>query len=202
MPLGIRMLLGMLIGALATWQWWFFNQDRGNLAVVDRYVPAESGWWWTAATVSVLLSLGLLFLHLSLRWRNQQREMQEDGAPPLPRGLLMTVALLSTVLDVPVPSYGVWLSNGWPSEPRYWLAAFLLGGLWGSTICQILATEAWLDVARVVGYWWTKPVTQKAARREAQPAVRATQAAVQAAPKERRKKARVTVKTGMARRAR
>lgn len=152
----LNFLLMPIFGVLFGYVWWVLNQDKGNLAVVDHYFPPGSAVWWALSALLFSLSIGLLYLQLVVQLRPPQ---EDDGEIRLNKGFIAALALLSTVIDIPLPSYGFWLSQGLPPTLFGALFALVISGIIGSTICQVLAVAAWVEAFRAALYLFSATPT-------------------------------------------
>lgn len=152
----IRLATMPVVAILAGTVWWIFNQDLGNLQVVDHYLPVNSPAWWGAAIFMVSLSLFLLIVQLLVQARKEDSDDDSD-APPMNRFLVGVMVFLCVAIDLPGPTYGFWLYMGWPADMRHILMAFGMAGVLGSTVAQLIAVGALVDTIRVAGYLLRHP---------------------------------------------
>lgn len=145
-----RMLLMATVACVAGFVWWMFNIVVGNLTVVDHYIEPGTLAWYAGAAFSIMLSVGLLALQVLKKY---EKEYAEENLP-IPRNTLILFGILTTLVDIPMPSYGIWLSQGWPADTLHGVLAFVIGGVIGSIISQWVMVECLLDIFACLGHYW------------------------------------------------
>jgi len=158
------MIVCAFLAVVFGYGWLALNIFAGNVAVLNEYISESSPIYLPLVIASVGLSGGLFIWQMTLRYRDK---FKSNALPGTPRALIGAFIILSTVVDIPLPSYGIWITMGWQitgdwsTDFWYLLAAFLIGGIFGSVVCQAIMTESAIYVVICAKWLRDNPTNKK-----------------------------------------
>lgn len=150
--LRIRIAANLSLAAIFGLPWAIFNQGVGNLSLASHWFPADGTMYtealfWFVSAFLILLSFGL-FVYQVEGWLI-------DAAPEFHANqrLLNVLIVVVTGIDIVAPAAGYYLWRGWPVEEisanlLHVAEAVAVAGVFGSIICQYLATEFAIEAMR------------------------------------------------------